>query len=110
MATLGTYQLISYSSSGETVSSPTITVSNGTFVFSYATIANASSILSINSTTVGTSDDIHKNIRIENLFYQSAIIYILVFLVLYMIFIPLCTFYDMCKDKKSKRYKPYVIK
>lgn len=41
---------------------------------------------------------------------MDAFFYFLVFILLYLIFIPLCTFYDIVKDPKSKKYKPYVIK
>ena len=109
LAAVGEYQMFNPVNPLTAVNS-TISLSSGLFTFTYNNLdLNSSFVRSINSTTVNVID-YHSDIRIEHLFYRSAFFYILFFLLLYLIFIPLCTFYDIVKDNKSRRYKPYVIK
>ena len=42
--------------------------------------------------------------RIENIIYQDAFIYILVFVTLYLVLIPICALTDCVDNKSTKRH------
>ena len=49
--------------------------------------------------------DIYESQRIENIFYSESWLYILFFIALYLIFIPLCAIVDCCEAEQSMRKK-----
>ena len=97
------YQLID--NLNATIEVSYLNMSNGVFTFPSSSVG----ILTVRSTPVMVIDA-HARLRIQRLFYQSAILYILFFLLLYIIFIPLCTFFDFCNDDKTKKRKQYVVR
>lgn len=48
---------------------------------------------------------IYDTSRIENLFYKPSIFYILFFLALYIIFVPVCVFVDFIDRDKATKHK-----
>ena len=100
------YQLISYPTGGS-IAIP-INLTSGLFSL-HLDSSQITGIYSINSTSV-IDMDVHAGIRIQRLFYQSAILYILFFLLVYIIFVPLCTFFDLCNDDKTRKRKQYTVR
>lgn len=65
------------------------------------------SIASTNSSEVFQAYDIF---RIENLFFQNSFFYVLFFLLLYIVFFPLCLLVDFVDYKKTGRHKRVVVR
>lgn len=70
----------------------------------YLTIASATQGTSYQvSNTEASTTDIYKSQRIEYIFYSESFLYILFFLMLYLIFLPLCTLVDCCESEVKHR-------
>ena len=69
------------------------------FVKSTSTSLAGFQVLSATEST----EDIYVFERIEYIFWNESFIYILVFLILYLVFIPLCSIVDCCKGDILRR-------
>ena len=70
----------------------------------YLTIVSATQGTSYQvSNTEASTTDIYRSQRIEYIFYSESFLYILFFLMLYLIFLPLCTLVDCCESEVKHR-------
>ena len=68
---------------------------------STGSVSNAYYVSSVASTAISEA---YSDQRIENIIYQDAFIYILVFVTLYLVLIPICALTDCVDNKSTKRH------
>lgn len=76
-------------------------------MFSYTTDQGAGiyTIVSAAANSITANTTAYDQFRIENMFYRPSIFYILFFLLLYIVFVPLCLFVDFVDLKTTIKHK-----
>ena len=85
--------------------SSNVTLSDGYFTITNFPRSTSNSTKGVAVYGSGSTSDvnIYASQRIENIFYSESWLYILFFLALYLIFIPLCAIVDCCETEQSMR-------
>ena len=90
--------------SGSIFRNSSVSLSDGILTITNITKSSANAVYGFEVFSEAESTvDLYEAERIEFIFWNESFIYILVFLTLYLIFLPLCSLVDCCKTESLKR-------
>jgi hypothetical protein len=100
---INSIKLSIYGDDNDKSKSHSLSQSNGYFTISQVTPKLGFQIYE--SPFSSDAEQLYYDQRIENIFYSESWLYILFFIALYLIFIPLCTIVDCCEQGHHLRKK-----